>query len=69
MTTDWTIETREDGTVELSRFFEEGGPIIVYSWRNDRWDLFEVPQYGGEEMYVSSHESLHEAIRASETIK
>lgn len=38
----------KDGVLELSDIFEEGGSIIRCH-RDGRIELFEIPQYGGEE--------------------
>jgi hypothetical protein len=52
--------TYQDGVVEISQFFEEGGFIIRSN--EDGFDVFEVPQYGGSERFEGSKRSLVEAL-------
>jgi len=59
-------EKRNDGVIELWEFFEEGGPI-VRCYPDGRIELFEVPQYGGEERPYGNYPTLCAALKEAET--
>lgn len=48
---------RPDGVIELWDFLEEGGPI-VRCFPDGRIELFEVPQYGGEEQPYGNYPTI-----------
>lgn len=50
-----------DGTVEIWDFFEEGGPI-VRCFPDGRIELFEIPQYGGEERPYGNYPTICAAL-------
>jgi hypothetical protein len=61
----WKIEITGDG-VEISNLFEEGGALI--QCRSDgTFDLFEIPQYGGDLRFSGNFDCLLTAIKQGET--
>ena len=50
-----------DGIIELWDFFEEGGGI-VRCHPDGRIELFEVPQYGGEERPHGNYPTINAAF-------
>jgi len=60
------IEEMKDGTIEVWDFFEEGG-LLVRCYTDGVIELFEVPQYGGEERSYGVYPTLHAAIVEGKT--
>lgn len=60
----WQVEIKESG-VELFKLIDGGGPIIKEK-PDGSFDLFEVPQYGGEEIFYENYKSLIDAIKIAE---
>lgn len=55
-----------DGVVEMWDFFEEGGPI-VRCFPDGRIELYEVPQYGGEERFYGNYPTVCAALKEAES--
>lgn len=55
------IKRHHDGMVEIYNFFEDGGPIIR-CYADGRIELFEVPQYGGEERPYGNYPTICAAL-------
>lgn len=57
----------QDGVVVIQgRFQEEGGPL-VYCYPDGRFELFEVPQYGGEERSYGEFPSIQAAFLVADS--
>ena len=62
------IEELKDGTIEIWDFHEDGGPI-VRCFPDGRIELFEVPQYGGEERSYGNYPTICAALAVGKTWK
>jgi len=56
----------EDGVLELSSISECGGPV-VRCFPDGRIELFEIPQYGGEERKYGNYPTVCAALKVAET--
>ena len=55
----------EDGVIQISRIFEEGGFVIKLT-RDGKFLLFEIPLYGGKERFHASYVSVYDALEVAE---
>ena len=60
------IQQLNDGTVEISSIFEEGGTIIR-CFQDGRIELFEIPHYGGREDSYGNYPTICAALEKAKT--
>lgn len=65
----WNVETTEQGNVLISCTAEGGGFEILCLERQNMclFEIFEIPQYGGEPVFDCIFETLKEALAHSMT--
>lgn len=52
----------KDDTIEIREIFEEGG-FIIRSTHENKFQLFEVPLFGGEERFSGEFKNVMDAIK------
>ena len=59
------IKRCQKGLIEISDLVEEGG-YLIRSWPDGRIELYEIPQYGGDERFFDYYPTINEAIVTGE---
>ena len=56
----------ENGT-QIHHYFEDGGFEICLPKGHTKWQLYEIPQYGGQPRFSGYYEDLNEAIEKAKS--
>jgi hypothetical protein len=63
---EWTVKTAYGNLMLQGTSGEEAGAEI-YANSDNKFDLFEIPQYGGNPRFYDNYENINEAIKIAES--
>jgi hypothetical protein len=64
---DWQTKVMEGGKIKLEGSSYDGAGAAIYTKADKTCDLFEIPQYGGEEIFQGNYQCLVEAVQVAES--